>query len=190
MSKEAVRTTKNIRARLSQAQAVAEAVKSAANRPLLVSLHIPIRSSKPKIDLAHISKPGDVLKAIQETKRIKQDNASGTLAVPASVAPNFDSVRDAVVHALLVAGHESAALLLRNGTWTFDGLSFRVEVAGMGKKMIALTVNAAAEKVIRQELLRQGAPTRILVASIERTEKTAKPIPTLDQMEGTSTEVK
>ncbi len=33
----------------------------------------------------------------------------------------------------------------------------------MGKKMLALTVNAAAEKIIRQELQRLGAPTRFLV---------------------------
>ena len=33
----------------------------------------------------------------------------------------------------------------------------------MGKKMLALTVNAAAEKIIRQELQRLGAPTRFMV---------------------------
>jgi DNA polymerase-3 subunit gamma/tau len=33
----------------------------------------------------------------------------------------------------------------------------------MGKKMLALTVNAAAEKIIRQELQRLGAPTRFLI---------------------------
>jgi DNA polymerase-3 subunit gamma/tau len=33
----------------------------------------------------------------------------------------------------------------------------------MGKKMLALTVNAAAEKIIRQELQRLGAPRRFLV---------------------------
>jgi DNA polymerase-3 subunit gamma/tau len=33
----------------------------------------------------------------------------------------------------------------------------------MGKKMLALTVNAAAEKIIRQELQNLGAPTRFLV---------------------------
>ena len=44
-----------------------------------------------------------------------------------------------------------------------DGASLRIEVAGMGKKMIALTVNAAAEKMIHQELKRLGAPTRFMV---------------------------
>ena len=33
----------------------------------------------------------------------------------------------------------------------------------MGKKMLSLTVNAAAEKIIRQELQRLGAPARFLV---------------------------
>ena len=35
---------------------------------------------------------------------------------------------------------------------------------GMGKKMLSLTVNAAAEKLIRTELLRLGAPARFLVS--------------------------
>jgi len=37
----------------------------------------------------------------------------------------------------------------------------------MGKKMLALTVNAAAEKIIRQELQKLGAPTRFMVVSGE-----------------------
>ena len=41
----------------------------------------------------------------------------------------------------------------------------RVSVPGMGKKMLSLTVNAAAEKMIRQELQRLGAPPRFLVST-------------------------
>jgi DNA polymerase III subunit gamma/tau len=33
----------------------------------------------------------------------------------------------------------------------------------MGKKMLSLTVNAAAEKIIRQELQKLGAPARFMV---------------------------
>jgi DNA polymerase-3 subunit gamma/tau len=33
----------------------------------------------------------------------------------------------------------------------------------MGKKMLSLTVNAAAEKIIRQELQRLGASSRFLI---------------------------
>jgi DNA polymerase-3 subunit gamma/tau len=57
--------------------------------------------------------------------------------------------------------------LLGAGTWTIDGGSLRIEVVGMGKKMVALTINAAAEKIIRQELQRLGAPTRFLVVPSE-----------------------
>ena len=35
----------------------------------------------------------------------------------------------------------------------------------MGKKMLSLTVNAAAEKIIRQELQRLGASSRFLVVA-------------------------
>jgi len=50
----------------------------------------------------------------------------------------------------------SAAQLLGSGAWTLDSASLRIEVAGMGKKMLSLTVNAAAEKIIRQEFATAG----------------------------------
>jgi DNA polymerase-3 subunit gamma/tau len=81
----------------------------------------------------------------------------------ASGAPSIETVRHAVGTALVNAGHNSAAQLLGSGAWLLDGASLRIEVPGMGKKMLALTVNAAAEKIIRQELQRCGAPTRFLV---------------------------
>ncbi len=78
---------------------------------------------------------------------------------------SIEHVREAIVAALATAGHSSAAQLLGAGEWTLDGASVRVAVPGMGKKMLSLTVNAAAEKIIRQELQRLGAPARFLVAT-------------------------
>jgi DNA polymerase-3 subunit gamma/tau len=88
--------------------------------------------------------------------------ARAPLAAESAVPPSIEAIRQAVVTALTAAGHESAALLLGAGAWTLSGSSVRVETAGMGKKMLALTVNAAAEKIIRQELQRLGAPTRFM----------------------------
>ena len=88
--------------------------------------------------------------------------APATAATSAD-SPSAESLRDAVVAALAVAGHASASQLLGSGTWNLDVSSLRIEVAGMGKKMLSLTVNAAAEKIIRQELQRQGGPARFLV---------------------------
>ena len=85
------------------------------------------------------------------------------VATQPAITPGIESVRHAVGSALVEAGHPSAAQLLGSGTWTIDGASLRIEVPGMGKKMLALTVNAAAEKIIRQELQRLGAPTRFMV---------------------------
>ena len=82
---------------------------------------------------------------------------------PQAAAPSIESVRHAVGSALVDAGHVSASQLLGTGTWTLEGSSLRIEVPGMGKKMLALTVNAAAEKIIRQELQRLGASSRFLV---------------------------
>jgi DNA polymerase-3 subunit gamma/tau len=80
---------------------------------------------------------------------------------------NVDSIRQEVVAALANAGHGSAAQLLGSGTWRLENTSVQVAVPGMGKKMLSLTVNAAAEKIVRQELQRLGAPTRFVVSGGE-----------------------
>lgn len=91
-----------------------------------------------------------------------------SLPAVAPAAATFDeagveSLRTAVCAALERAGHASAAQLLGVGVWTLDGAMVRIETAAMGKKMLSLTVNAAAEKIIREALASQGAPARFLV---------------------------
>jgi len=88
--------------------------------------------------------------------------APDTAAAP-SEAPGVDALRQGVVQALANAGHQSASQLLGSGAWTLDASNLRIEVAGLGKKMLGLTVNAAAEKIIRQELQRLGGPARFMV---------------------------
>lgn len=82
---------------------------------------------------------------------------------PPSGGPTPEAARAAICAALATAGHASASQLLGAGVWTIDAGSVRIEVAGMGKKMLSLTVNAAAEKIIRQELQKLGASSRFLV---------------------------
>jgi len=76
---------------------------------------------------------------------------------------DLSALREAVAKALAADGHATASTLLGSGVWSMEGAQLRIEVSGMGKKMLALTVNAAAEKIIRQELVKQGAPTRFMV---------------------------
>jgi len=90
------------------------------------------------------------------------------MVVASTGAPSMESLRHAIGSALVNGGHTSAAELLGSGAWTIDGASLRIEVPGMGKKMLSLTVNAAAEKIIRQELQRLGAPARFLVVPGEK----------------------
>ncbi|MGA2350771.1 MAG: DNA polymerase III subunit gamma/tau, partial [Terracidiphilus sp.] len=97
-------------------------------------------------------------------------------AVSPTSTPSIEAIRHAVGCALVEGGHVSAAQLLGSGTWTIDGTSLRIEVPGMGKKMLALTVNAAAEKIIRQELQRLGAPSRFLVVPGEGATSSATPM--------------
>jgi DNA polymerase-3 subunit gamma/tau len=94
----------------------------------------------------------------------------------AAPAPTVDSLRQAIGSALNHAGHNSAAQLLGSGTWMLDTASLRIEVPGVGKKMLSLTVNAAAEKIIRQELQRVGAPARFMVVPGEGAAQAAAPM--------------
>ncbi|MGD0480835.1 MAG: DNA polymerase III subunit gamma/tau [Terracidiphilus sp.] len=89
------------------------------------------------------------------------------IATGEGLSPDIDSIRQDIVAALTTAGHGSAAQLLGSGTWRLENTSVQVAVPGMGKKMLSLTVNAAAEKIVRQELQRLGAPTRFLVSAGE-----------------------
>lgn len=90
--------------------------------------------------------------------------------------PSVEVLRHAIGSALVAGGHTSAAQLLESGPWIMDGASLRIEVPAMGKKMLALTVNAAAEKIIRHELQRLGAPTRFLVVPGDGTATTPQAV--------------
>jgi len=94
------------------------------------------------------------------------DGALARAPQPAEAATgtaDLSAVREAVAKALAADGHSTASTLLGSGVWTVEGAQLRIEVSGMGKKMLALTVNAAAEKIIRQELVKHNAPTRFMV---------------------------
>ena len=96
-------------------------------------------------------------------------------AAPAAGQPDTDTLRDAIVAALSNGGHNSAAELLRVSSYISEGASLRIEVPGIGKKMLALTVNPAAEKIIRQELQRLNAPSRYMVVPGEGAAPKAEP---------------
>jgi len=87
--------------------------------------------------------------------------------VEAPVSPagtvDVEALRAAMGAALAEGGHASAAQLLAGAAFELSGSAARIEVPGVGKKMLALTFNAAAEKIIRQELQRLGAPARFMV---------------------------
>jgi DNA polymerase-3 subunit gamma/tau len=95
-----------------------------------------------------------------------------------TLAPGIESLRQAVGSALVDAGHVSAAQLLGSGAWNLEGSSLRIEIPGIRQKMLALTINGAAEKIIRQELQRMGAPTRFMVIPGDGPASTSSPIAT------------
>ena len=80
-----------------------------------------------------------------------------------SAALDADEVKQGLVSALAQQGHDSASQLISTARFTLEATSLRIEVPGIGKKMLSLTVNAAAEKIIRQELQSRGGPARFMV---------------------------
>jgi DNA polymerase-3 subunit gamma/tau len=83
-------------------------------------------------------------------------------AIPAG-ALDAEDAKQAIVAALSLQGHASASRLISTGRFTLEAASLRIEVPGIGKKMLALTVNSAAEKIVKQELQRLGGPARFMV---------------------------
>jgi DNA polymerase-3 subunit gamma/tau len=137
----------------------------------------PVLSSAPVLSAASLAATFGSATAVLEEEEPLEISAAAEIAPAARVsapaalppatqpagAPSLEAVRHAVGSALVNEGHESAAQLLGAGEWTLEGSSLRIEVPGMGKKMLALTINAAAEKIIRHELQRLGASPRFMV---------------------------
>ncbi|WP_348261507.1 DNA polymerase III subunit gamma/tau [Telmatobacter sp. DSM 110680] len=94
--------------------------------------------------------------ALQESKLAE--------VIPMNGAPaRIETVQQAVVSALAQQGHATASALIATGRFTLEATNLRIEVPGIGKKMLALTVNAVAEKIIKQEVQRLGGPARFMV---------------------------
>ncbi|HKF49569.1 MAG TPA: DNA polymerase III subunit gamma/tau [Terracidiphilus sp.] len=104
-----------------------------------------------------------IVARVSEPLRVESPEPGRTAAVAVAEAPEAGALQQGVIAALANGGHQSAAQLLGTGSWVVDGSNLRIEVPGMGKKMLSLTVNAAAEKIIRQELQRLGGPARLMV---------------------------
>ncbi|HUB29398.1 MAG TPA: DNA polymerase III subunit gamma/tau [Terracidiphilus sp.] len=117
-----------------------------------------VASSGPATGFAEALTEGSLAKAPQSVAEPAGPEGPG-----GTDGPTAEAARTAICAALATAGHVSASQLLGGGVWVMEDASLRIEVAGMGKKMLSLTINAAAEKIIRQELQRLGASSRFLV---------------------------
>jgi DNA polymerase-3 subunit gamma/tau len=149
--------------------------------PKMASSPQPAASASP---VATLERPSPAPTPTVATVAAPIHPATAEAAAAPSNSPSIESIRHAVGSALVEAGHESAAQLLGASTWAIDGASLRIETATMGKKMLALTINAAAEKIIRQELQRLGAPTRFLIVPGEATGQPTGPAPLAQPIAG------
>jgi len=122
---------------------------------------IPFPSAPPKPDPA----PEPVIES-DATPVPELEPAPATPApAPATSASNLDAetAKQAIVAALAQQGHASASQLISTARFTLEATSLRIEVPGLRQKMLSLTVNAAAEKIIKQELQRLSGPARFMV---------------------------
>jgi DNA polymerase III subunit gamma/tau len=95
----------------------------------------------------------------------------GAVAVAVSVAPpittvDLSAIREVVTTALENESHNTAAALLSAGNWTETATAVQVEVA-VRKTMLGLTMNADAEKIIRNALRAAGFNQKLNVVSSE-----------------------
>jgi DNA polymerase-3 subunit gamma/tau len=122
---------------------------------------IPFPSAAPKA--APISEPvSERAPAAIAAANAAPETQASTLDSSASKL-DAEDVQKSMVAALAQQGHASASKLISTARFTLEATSLRIEVPGIGKKMLALTVNAAAEKIVKQELQRLGGPARFMV---------------------------
>ncbi|HMG85700.1 MAG TPA: DNA polymerase III subunit gamma/tau [Terracidiphilus sp.] len=148
---------------IAESHAVNGSVALASSRPEVAHAGavIPFPSAQPR--------PSD-LEAL-DTKSDPAELPVPQLTIPPAAPPSTpsadgltpDSVQQVIVAGLAQNGHASASQLLSTARFTLEATSLRIEVPGIGKKMLALTVNPAAEKIIKQDLQRIGAPARFMV---------------------------
>ena len=139
---------------------------AAAVEPIVESIGAPSAPPRESVPFPVASSPSHsvgFVETLTEGSLAKAPQNGGVQTPPPPSPPSAEAARSAICAALTGGGHVSASQLLGAGEWTIDGASLRIEVASMGKKMLSLTVNAAAEKIIRQELQRLGASSRFLI---------------------------
>jgi DNA polymerase-3 subunit gamma/tau len=141
-----------------------ERTSSPAPSPVLLA-DAPTSTARETPQFSAVSAPpiGFASTTFTEGSLAKAPEVEAQTSAVSGAALSVDALRDAVGAALSKEGHASAAQLLSGATWMLDGANLRIEVPGLGKKMLSLAVNAAAEKLIRQELQRLGAPSRFMV---------------------------
>jgi DNA polymerase III subunit gamma/tau len=90
---------------------------------------------------------------------------------------NIDRLRDAVCAALDAAGHNTAAVLLANGAWSWKSNGVQVEV-GVKKTMLGLTMNPEAEKIVKSVTRETGfsGPFTVVSAMNGGSENGATPV--------------
>lgn len=109
--------------------------------------------------------PASVNTVVETAKPVAVFERPAIEPVASAPAGSLDgeAAKQAIVASLAQQGHASASQLMSTARFTLEATSLRIEVPGIGKKMLALTVNAAAEKIVKQELQRLGGPARFMV---------------------------
>ena len=151
-------------AKQSSSASVVEMERSAPSSTLMTESKTGEPAEPPQFPAVSATTLGFASATLTEGSLAKAPDADVQASPPSSASSvKVEDLRNSVATALSKDGHASAGQLLGNANWIVDGANLRIEVPGVGKKMLSLTVNAAAEKIIRQELQRLGGPSRFMV---------------------------
>ena len=93
---------------------------------------------------------------------VAADKTSPT--IDEAAGSSLDALRNAICDALETSGHHTAAALLSNGNWTEADGAVRVEVS-IKKTMLGLTMNAEAEKIVKNAAREAGFMKPVSVLS-------------------------
>jgi DNA polymerase III subunit gamma/tau len=132
--------------------------------PAAVAETAPPRPLTPLETASRAVEPSSVKAPVASVAEVTPEITDGALALATEPADssnlNLDHIRNTVCSALENEGHNTASVLLSAGQWRPKGDGIEVEV-GIKKTMLGLTMNAEAEKIVKNALRSIGATPKI-----------------------------
>lgn len=146
---------------LTPLEAASRAVDSQPTKPVpsLASIPAPVLSTG-----AGMAPATDTASGVGIALVVPEPETRGALALAIEDAPptglNLEQIAESLCTALENDGHNTASVLLRSGQWKQKGEALEVELP-IKRMMLSLTMNAEAEKIVKNTLRSLGVTQKI-----------------------------